>query len=313
MLDGSFTLGLHRPFTSLSPDRGITEPLGEPHANYMGPRGARVVVIQPDPARLEFLRPFAGFLDGPTHRHDGGIATWAARLARELDATDDLSPLAAEGIVLEMFVHLARLDPARSGRPPAWLLRAQELLHDRFSEPLHSSDIARAVEVPPRSSRPGVSSALQRVDGILRATASVGLGRETADALGGIPCGRRNGRWIRRPEPFHPRFQAIHGPHTERLPPDHALLRDHLLIGPARGLLSRVSRTGPAAERNETQRRSRRSASLPCLPPPGPHRSCRPLPRSRPQGTGRSCAPVGTPCEGTSFPISSTPATFMRA
>jgi AraC family transcriptional regulator len=149
MLDGSFTLGLTGHSHHCPPTAVFTEPLGEPHANYMGPRGAHVVVIQPDPARLELLRPFSGFLDSPTHRHDGGIAMRAARLVRELEATDDLSPLAAEGIVLEVFVDLARLDPARSGRPPAWLLRAQELIHDRFTEPLHSSDIAGAVDMHP--------------------------------------------------------------------------------------------------------------------------------------------------------------------
>jgi AraC family transcriptional regulator len=122
---------------------------GSPHANYMGPRGAHVVVIQPDPTRTELLRPFAAFLNSSTHRHDGSVAELAARLARELDATDDLSPLAAEGIVLEMLVSLARLDPSRPGRPPAWLLRAQELLHDRFTETLRTSEIAREVQVHP--------------------------------------------------------------------------------------------------------------------------------------------------------------------
>jgi AraC family transcriptional regulator len=115
----------------------------------MGLRGAHVVVVQPDPTRIELLRPFTRFLDSPTHRHDGGMASRAARLARELDAADDLSPLAAEGLVLEMLVSLARLDPGRAGRPPTWLLRAQELLHDRFTEPLRPSEVARAVEVHP--------------------------------------------------------------------------------------------------------------------------------------------------------------------
>jgi AraC family transcriptional regulator len=149
MLEGSFNLRLTGHSHHCPPTAVFTEPLGEPHANYMGPRGAHVVVIQPDPTQTELLRPFAGFLDSPTHRHDGGIAARAAHLARELDATDDLSPLAAEGIVLEILVSLARLDPARSAQPPAWLLRAQEMLHDCFTEPLRSSDIARAVEVHP--------------------------------------------------------------------------------------------------------------------------------------------------------------------
>jgi AraC family transcriptional regulator len=149
MLGGSFTLRLTGRAQHCPPTAVFTEPLGEPHANCMGPRGAHVVVIQPDPTRTELLRPFSGFLDAHTHRHDGRIAALAARLAGELDATDDLSALAAEGIVLEMLVSLARLDPGRLGRPPAWLLRAQEMLHDRFTETLRTGEIAREVQVHP--------------------------------------------------------------------------------------------------------------------------------------------------------------------
>jgi AraC family transcriptional regulator len=149
MLEGSFTLRFTGRAHYCPPTAVFTEPLGEPHANHMGPRGAHVVVIQPDPTRIELLRPFASFLDSPTHRHDGRLAACAARLARELDATDDLSPLAAEGVVLEMLVSLARLDPRLPGRPPAWLLRVQKMLHDRFTESLRTSDIAREVQVHP--------------------------------------------------------------------------------------------------------------------------------------------------------------------
>lgn len=149
MLEGSFALKLTGRAHHCPPTAVFTEPLGEPHANHMGPRGAHVVVIQPDPERTELLRPFAGFLDTPSHRHDGRLAASAARLARELDATDDLSPLAAEGVVLEMLVRLARLELDRPRRPPAWLLRAQEVLHSRFTEPVRTADVAREVQVHP--------------------------------------------------------------------------------------------------------------------------------------------------------------------
>ena len=147
-LDGSFTLGLTGHSHHCPPTAVFTEPLGEPHANYMGPRGAHVVVIQPDPARLEFLRPFAGFRQPhPSSRrrncHVGRAAGAGARRHRRPVAAGGRGNRAGDVRAP------ARLDPARSGRPPAWLLRAQELLHDRFSEPLHSSDIASAVEVHP--------------------------------------------------------------------------------------------------------------------------------------------------------------------
>lgn len=148
MLDGSFDLR----FTGKSYDCSLAtvfiEPAGESHANFIGPGGAHVVVVQPDPARTELLHPFSELLNRATHRRHPGMAERAQRLARELDPVDNLSALAAEGIVLEMMVGLARLESRAEGRP-GWLVQAQELLHARFADPIRISEVAAAVGVHP--------------------------------------------------------------------------------------------------------------------------------------------------------------------
>ena len=50
-----------------SPGMVLTEPAGERHANHFSERGARVVIMQPDPEREEMLRPFAAWLGRPNH------------------------------------------------------------------------------------------------------------------------------------------------------------------------------------------------------------------------------------------------------
>jgi AraC family transcriptional regulator len=149
MLGGSFDLQFTGKAFNCAPASVFTEPAGETHANFIGSGGAHVVVVQPDPARADLLRPFAGFLDQATYRKHPGMADRASRLARELDRTDDLSPLAAEGIVLEMLATLARVEAGEVRRPPPWLLRAQELLHARFNEVIRTSQVAEAVGVHP--------------------------------------------------------------------------------------------------------------------------------------------------------------------
>jgi AraC family transcriptional regulator len=149
MLDGSFDLHLTGKEYHCSPATVFTEPAGETHANFIGPAGAHVVVVQPDPTSTELLRPFAAFLDQATHRKHAGMAERASRLARELDRVDDLSALAAEGIVLEMLTTLARVEAGGIRRPPPWLLQAQELLHARFTEAIRTADVANAVGVHP--------------------------------------------------------------------------------------------------------------------------------------------------------------------
>ncbi len=149
MLGGSFDLRIDSRCLHCPPTAVFTEPAGEQHSNHVGSGGAQVVVVQPDPAEPELLRPFARFLDRTSHRHHAGIAERAARLAGELEWGDDLAPLAAEGIVLEMLVSLARATEPDVRHVPAWLLRAQEILHARFTEPLRIGEIAREVAVHP--------------------------------------------------------------------------------------------------------------------------------------------------------------------
>jgi AraC family transcriptional regulator len=149
MVDGSFDLRFTGKAYHCSPASVFTEPAGETHANYMGPRGAHVVVVQPDPTRTELLQPFGRLLERAAHNHHAGMMERASRLARELERPDDLSRLAAEGIVLEMLVTLSRMDTGASRRPPWWLLRAQEVLHARFSEPIQVQEVASEVGVHP--------------------------------------------------------------------------------------------------------------------------------------------------------------------
>ena len=149
MLDGSFDLHFPGRVYHCSPATVFTEPAGETHANFMGSGGARVVVVQPDPSRADLLRPFRGLLEEASHRHHPGIAERASGLARELGGADDLSPLAAEGIVLDMLVSLARLDRGQFRRPAAWLLQAKDYLHAHFAESIRTSDLARTVGVHP--------------------------------------------------------------------------------------------------------------------------------------------------------------------
>jgi len=148
MLEGSFELEIGGRTHHCPPTAVFNEPAGQTHANRMGWAGAHVLVVQPDPARPELLDPFARLLDHPSHRHHAGIAARAARLAGEMERPDDLTPLAAESAVLEMLVALARTDGDRRA-PPPWLLRAQELVHARFREPLQAVYVAEEVGVHP--------------------------------------------------------------------------------------------------------------------------------------------------------------------
>jgi len=151
MIDGSFDVARAHESHSCPPSTVLTEPLGERHANRVDRRGATVVVLQPDPGREGLVEPCAPLFRAHRHFLDGGIGELARRLAQELDRDDSISHVAAEGLALEMLATAARVAEAecRRPRPPAWLARAQELLHERFLEELRVTEVARAVGVHP--------------------------------------------------------------------------------------------------------------------------------------------------------------------
>lgn len=129
-----------------------SEPAEERHANAIGSRGARALVVQLDPHRAEPLLPFDVVSRDVLHIRHAGIAATARRLLSELDDADDFTSLVVESTVVEMIVAAARLaSPRRRHRaqPPPWLVRAQEILHDRAHECLQLTALASLVGEPP--------------------------------------------------------------------------------------------------------------------------------------------------------------------
>ena len=101
-----------------------------------------MVEIAPD---ASWMRPvFANFLSRPAILRDVRASALAERAAREIENPDAASPLACEGIAMELVATMARLDEPGERRPPRWLLQVRDLLHEDFDQPLRLEDLARA-------------------------------------------------------------------------------------------------------------------------------------------------------------------------
>jgi AraC family transcriptional regulator len=135
----------HRVFPC-EPGSAVTEPAQERHGNVLGSGGARVVVIQPDPLALEGLGACGRLFDEVRHARRSPACGPAWRIARELHAPDSATPLAVEGLVLEMLALASRQDRRERWlpRPPAWL-------HGRAMSCTRASGIRRGyASLPPR-------------------------------------------------------------------------------------------------------------------------------------------------------------------
>jgi AraC-like DNA-binding protein len=122
----------------------------ESHANRWHRAGRSFVIELP----LDVIERLG---DGPSRvlargqTFPSGPAVLAAlRVFREFRHMDSLSPLALEGLTLELLAAACRsAAPAKEPAPPAWLRRARELLDDCPAQPHVLSDIAAAAGVHP--------------------------------------------------------------------------------------------------------------------------------------------------------------------
>lgn len=148
MLGGSFVTKIHGHTLDCVASTMWTEPCEERHANYVGTGGAHVLVTQPDPD-VDPPREFRGLLSDVTSALDPVIVSDARRASAELAAPDEFSPLVLESVVTLIMARAARLREPRSRARgvPDWLLRARDILHDCFREPVALERLAAAAGV----------------------------------------------------------------------------------------------------------------------------------------------------------------------
>jgi len=122
-------------------------PAGEEHENDFQ-SGLRCLHVEIDDVILQRLREQSLVLERPAEI-TGIASTWLAnRLYIEFCRRDSVSPMAMEGVILEILVEGARTaENVPETRSPRWLKRAREIVETRFLEPLSLADIATAVGV----------------------------------------------------------------------------------------------------------------------------------------------------------------------
>lgn len=128
----------------------IFTPAHELHSNLFHNSGGRCFVLELSEARLEPLNSRHKFLGRSAHFR-GSLLTWLMlRLHREFCYEDEVSPLAIEGLAMEILSEIFR--GAKQGsdtKPPGWLALAREIIRYRYAESFTLSEIAAAVGVHP--------------------------------------------------------------------------------------------------------------------------------------------------------------------
>src|SRR5262249_31357791 len=130
-----------------SPSSLLFHPEGETHSEVHADVVVRIFSVEPAAHWLEQVRERSGLLTRPFACQSGPLVQLTARLYHEFRNQDALTPLALEGLLLELLTTAGR-QPTEA-KPPGWLRQVRELLHDQFTEELTLQDIARTVGVHP--------------------------------------------------------------------------------------------------------------------------------------------------------------------
>jgi AraC family transcriptional regulator len=150
VLGGSFTEILDNRRIECTSQSLLIKPPGEAHANRYGYLGMRGLLIEFQPHQLDALCPSLLFLNQVGYVRGGTPFMLAMRIYKELRLMDRASPLAREGLILDILAELSRRPNLQSERRlPHWLERAKEILHEHCSETISLGDVAKTVEIHP--------------------------------------------------------------------------------------------------------------------------------------------------------------------
>jgi AraC family transcriptional regulator len=125
-------------------------PPEETHSERFHNQTVRSFNVEIEPWYMRRVRQYCSILDTPAAFQGGSMAWLGIRLYSEFKVGDNVSPLAMEGLALEIIATGSRswTHTASGGQSP-WMRKAMELLEARFTESLTIGEIAAAVDVHP--------------------------------------------------------------------------------------------------------------------------------------------------------------------
>ncbi|HSJ24493.1 MAG TPA: AraC family transcriptional regulator [Longimicrobiales bacterium] len=145
----------HGSFTEYYPGKAVecgggtlkVTPAGEPHWNRFDGVTTFGLRIDVDPGRFNGHGPVRRMLGERIFLTAGVLDALTRDIAAEVRGRDTVAPVAAEGLLLELVARMARVAESREPLAPAWLRRADEIVHDLFRTPLTVASIAAEVGV----------------------------------------------------------------------------------------------------------------------------------------------------------------------
>jgi AraC family transcriptional regulator len=110
----------------------------------------RHFLVEIDSKGLEKVREYGASLDEPAILSEDSSLWLATRMYKEFSERDEFSALALESISIELLIAASRKRSKLSeSKPPHFLEKAKEFLHENFSTPTGLNELAKSVNIHP--------------------------------------------------------------------------------------------------------------------------------------------------------------------
>ena len=145
VFDGGFVERFRRTSESCGARSILIKPAAELHSNVYGDSPTRCLLV----AVTQPIGRLGQVFDRTTHLRGGASYSLFVALRREVEFADDLTPFAAEGLLLELLARVGRNAVTGGSAAPRWLRILRDTLRERCREPLAMSDVGAITGVHP--------------------------------------------------------------------------------------------------------------------------------------------------------------------
>ena len=115
-----------------------------------GAEGMRCLLIEMSQRQLDALGSWSKALNQVSHIRGGSLSMLGMRIYKEFRLMDEATPLAIEGLMLELVAGLSRrLNTSVKTKRPRWLEKARDILEADFHDSIGFARVAKAVDVHP--------------------------------------------------------------------------------------------------------------------------------------------------------------------
>lgn len=149
-LQGGYTETCGSRAYECAPLGPILHPVGEAHADRFHVSGARVFNIEIAPGWMSHSDVLRRILSRRIVSRDAALPGLIRRIYAEFRGADSVSPLAVEGLSLELLAEMARQPSTVLDRcPPRWLKQVRDLLEARYLDDWTLAKLAAEAHVHP--------------------------------------------------------------------------------------------------------------------------------------------------------------------